>query len=369
MTPYEDIVDRIYQAAAEPDLWESVLQDIGNSVGASLGALLVARSDQWVGWRLSREAPAATETYLRSDASFRSQATVRLIQANRAGFVGEHEIFTDEEFLADPVMTELGTLAGLHRAAATAIHIPTGDTVVVHVQRKVGLPRMDAAALAVLDGFRPHLARAGLLAGRWRLERLKAAAEALALVGLPAAVVDLRGRVLAANPLIEAISSWIAWLPGDRIRLCDTGANELLRSALADLGKPADPAVRSVPVKATASTDAAVVHVIPATGRARDFFGGAFAIVVVTAVASSPAPTASILQALFDLTPAEARIAGALARGFTLEQIASQYAVTLETVRCQNQGYICQNRNSPPGSGRSSAGGHAKDALCVVIVK
>ncbi len=337
MTPYEDIVDRIYQAAAAPNLWVSVLQDISNSVGASLGALLVARSDQWVGWRLSGDTPAVAETYLRSDTYIKSQSTARLIQMNRAGFVGTHEIFTDEEYLADPLMTELGALTGLHHAAATAIHIPTGDTVVVHVQRKLGLPKLDAAALGVLDGFRPHLARAGLLAARWRLERLKAAAEALALVGLPAVVVDLRGRVLAANPLIEAMSSWIAWLPGDRIGLCDSGANELLRGALVGLGKPADPAVRSVPVKATESTDAAVVHVIPATGRARDFFGGAFAIVVITVVAPSPAPTALILHALFDLTPAEARIAGALARGLTLEQIALQYAVTLETVRSQTK--------------------------------
>jgi len=332
---FEQLVELLYQATTEPELWELALQHLCDSVHASAGALIVAGSDRWVGWRWSRETPAAAEAYMRSEISLTSQTTPRLMHVNRAGFVAEHEVFSDEEFLADPLMTELGTPAGLHHVAGTAIHIPTGDTVIVHIQRRVGLPRMEAAALAVLDGYRPHLARAGLLAVRWRLARLKAAAEALALVGLPAAVVDLRGRVLAANALIEGSNAWIAWLPGDRIGLIDVVANDMFNAALAGLGQPAGIAVRSVPVKATSSDAAAVVHVIPATGQARDLFGGAFGIVVITAVSTAVSPGATILRALFDLTPAEARIAAALAEGLTLDQIAARFSVSVETVRSQ----------------------------------
>ena len=335
MKGFEDLVGRIYEAAAEPDAWPSVLHDIGRSVDAVAGALLAARNDWWVGWRCSTGMPSGVDDYLRSDAPTRSQVTTRLVQANRAGFVPDQDLLSDEAWLADPLMTEFATSAGLHHAAATAIHLPTGDLVVVHLHRRTGLPALDADDLARLDALRPHLARAGMLAVRWRLERLRAAAEALALIGLPAAMVDLRGRVLVANSLIERTSAWTVWLPGDRIALVDTAANELLRRAISELRDPVAPSVRSIPIKATATTDAAVVHLVPATGRARDLFDGAFGILVITPVTGPSAPAAGILQALFDLTPSEVRVAKGIAEGLSLEQMAARHLVTIDTVRAQ----------------------------------
>lgn len=110
-----------------------------------------------------------------------------------------------------------------------------GDLVVMQFNRRTGKEPFDRQAIASLDAFRPHLARAGLLAARWRLQRLRAAAEALALIGLPAAILDADGKVLAANALIEAMASHLTWLPKDRIALADPAANALLRRALADM--------------------------------------------------------------------------------------------------------------------------------------
>jgi DNA-binding CsgD family transcriptional regulator len=335
MKGFEGLVGRIYEAAAEPDVWPSVLHDIGGSVDAVAGALLAAHSDRWVGWRCSTGTPSGIDEYLRSDAPTRSQVTTRLVQANRAGFVPDQALLAEAAWLADPLMTEYATAAGLHHAAATAIHLPTGDLVVVHLHRRTGLPAFDAGELARLDVFRPHLARAAMLAVRWRLERLRAAAEALALVGLPAAMVDLNGRVLVANKLLEDMSSWTVWLPGDRIALLDTAANTLLRRAVSELRDPVAPSVRSIPIKATATTDAAVAHVVPATGRARDLFNGAFGVLVITPVSASSAPAAGILQALFDLTPSEVRVAQGIAEGLSLDQMAARHSVTIETVRAQ----------------------------------
>lgn len=74
------------------------------------------------------------------DGAMRSQATVRLLAANRAGFVDAREMFTEEEWLADPLMTEWAIPAGLHHAAATAIPLPTGNRVVLQINRRVGQP-------------------------------------------------------------------------------------------------------------------------------------------------------------------------------------------------------------------------------------
>ena len=335
MTSFEELVGRIYEAATEPDAWASVLHDMARSVDAVGAALAVARSDKWVGWRFSPDTPPEFSNYLRSDAPFRSQVTTRLVQANRAGFVPDQDLFPAEAWLADPMMAEYASPAGLHHAAATAIHVPNGDLVVVHLHRRKGLPVFDAGDLAQLDALRPHLARSGMLAARWRLEKLRSAAEALALVGLPAAIIDLRGRILVANELIEAMSPWIAWLPGDRMALIDTAANELLRQAIGKLGDPVALSVRSIPIKASGTTDAAVVHVVPVAGRARDLFDGGLGILVITPVSGSSTPGAMILQALYDLTPSEVKVAKGIAEGVSLDQMAARHSVTVDTIRAQ----------------------------------
>ena len=59
------------------------------------------------------------------------------------------------------------------------------------------------------------------------MERARVASETLALIGLPALVFDERGKVLAANHLIEALTDHICWRAQDRVSLKDPGANAL----------------------------------------------------------------------------------------------------------------------------------------------
>jgi DNA-binding CsgD family transcriptional regulator len=266
----------------------------------------------------------------------RSRYLSWLMQANRAGFVPEHQLpCTTEEWLANPLMSHYATAAGFDHAAGTAINVPTGDVILVHAHRWKGRPRFDLQDIERLDTLRPHIARAGMLATRWRLERLRGAAEALALVGLPAVIVNARGRVLVANSLIERMASWIAWLPGDRMALLDSAANEMLKQAIGEFRDPAGQSIRSIPVRNGEGTESAVVHAVPLVGRARDLYQGAFGIVVITPVGVASTPAESILHALFDLTPAEARVATGIAAGLSPEQIALKHSVSIDTVRAQ----------------------------------
>lgn len=100
-----------------------------------------------------------------------------------------------------------------------------------------------------MNAFRPHLARAGLLAALWKLEQLRVLAEALAILGLPAAIISLSGRVLASNSLFETMTSHIVWLPGTKVAFTDRTATSMLNRCIADLGTPAAPTVRSFPVR------------------------------------------------------------------------------------------------------------------------
>jgi len=200
------------------------------------------------------------------------------------------------------------------------------------VQRLAGAPRFDAGDLARLDRFRPHLARAALLASRWRLQRLRAMTEALELIGLPAAVLNGSGQVLAANALIEEMSTHVVWLPGDRLGLVDPAAADLLRKTLSVARIGAELGSRSFPAYGGDGGAPVVAHIIPISGAARDLFGGGLSVFVLGPLRGAPAP---IVRALYDLTAAETEVAILLAQGLAPAQIAERRTVSIETVRNQ----------------------------------
>jgi DNA-binding CsgD family transcriptional regulator len=329
--PPEDLIDRIYEAAAAPGLWEPVLHDLAVQVGSAGAILLTRRSDAWTGWRISREIESGADVYLRSDAALQSETTARLLAANRQGFVADHELFSEAEYASDPFMTEWAAPNGLQHGAAAGILIPGGDFAVVQVQRRKGRPPYAAAELAALDALRPHLARAAMLAARWRLQRLSAMTEALAMLGLPAAVLDGGLRVVAANDLMEGLRDWIIWAAGDRLGFHDASASERLKRAAT---APPAMAATSFPVQGMGLAETIAAHVAPVSGEARDLFAGGMSLLVLTPL-SPMAPDPGLIQGLFDLTDAEARIASSLGQGLSPNVIAARRGVALGTVRSQ----------------------------------
>lgn len=333
MVEREAIIQNIYEASALPEQWPKVLEQIGSTVGTPHAVIGTGRSDGWFGWTASKAFEPVLAAYLDKNIAATTQITGRLLAADHPGFLRQLDVMTHEEWEADSFRRDLSRHFGVNHAAATAIQVPSGDFLVVHVQRPEDRPSLNDRELATLDSFRPHVARAGLLAARWRLQRLTAATEALALVGLPAAALDRNGRVLVANELMEAMTH-VRWLARNRIGLVDRHAQGLLQKALASLFTPFNDAVQSFASRLS-ETDAAVIHVVPTSGQSRDLFDGGLALLVVTPVTAPEAPDAQVIRALFDLTPSEARVARSLTRGQTIDEIAASSGVTRETIRSQ----------------------------------
>lgn len=333
MVDRETLIQDIYEAAALPEQWPRVLEQIGSTVGARHAVMLTRRSDDWIGWTASEPFQPVLTAYFNSDVPSTTQITPRLLAADHAGFLRQTDVMTDDEWEADSFRRDLSRHFGINHAAATSVRLPSADALVVHFQRPEGQPGLSDRELATLDAYRPHIARAGLLATRWRLKRLSAATEALALVGLPAAVVDRNSQVLAANDMIERMAH-VRWRAGNRLALVDGRAQALLEMALAGLFEPANGSVQSFASRAS-ETDAAVIHVVPTSGQSRDLFDGGLAVLVVTPVTAPEAPDAQVIRALFDLSASEARVARSLTRGRTIDQIADSSGVTRETVRSQ----------------------------------
>jgi DNA-binding CsgD family transcriptional regulator len=78
-----------------------------------------------------------------------------------------------------------------------------------------------------------------------------------------------------------------------------------------------------------------VAHIIPIRLSARDIFVRCAFVFAIMPLTRPQAPPVELVQSLFDLTPAEARVARGLASGKTTEDIASDSGVALSTVRTQ----------------------------------
>jgi len=154
-------------------------------------------------------------------------------------------------------------------------------------------------------------------------------------MGLPALLLDEDGTVVEANNLIEGLCDHVQWRARNRISLTDERANELLWSCLAALDTHPEPAIRSFPLRDEDDRAAFVVHIIPIRRSAHDIFAGSYVLLVVTPVTAPQAPPVELMRSLFDLTPAEARVARGLAMGEALDEIAASGDVAISTVRSQ----------------------------------
>jgi DNA-binding CsgD family transcriptional regulator len=125
---------------------------------------------------------------------------------------------------------------------------------------------------------------------------------------------------------------YISWRAFDRISLRDKAADNLLRDAIAAIDV-AGGSVRSFPVRDAGAEAMMVAHVIPIRLSAREIFVRFVAALVLTPVTLPQAPPVELVQSLFDLMPAEARVARSLAAGETVETIASARGVSQNTIR------------------------------------
>jgi DNA-binding CsgD family transcriptional regulator len=154
-------------------------------------------------------------------------------------------------------------------------------------------------------------------------------------LGLPAAVLTGRGRLCAANDLFANLTPAVVALHTGEVMLRDVRSARLFRSGLDELREGSGSAVHSIPVRAGNGHGPLVLHLLPLHGVARNFFGEAEVLMVATAPVSAPAPSADLLNGLFDLSPAETRLVRHLARGTTVSEVASATGVSVATLRTQ----------------------------------
>lgn len=329
----ESVIDEIYEAAVVPGAWIGVLDRIAEIAGAE-GTLLFTNGAERSHWMSSKSIEAFVVEWLTGPWLGKAERGLRLIPIREPRFLTDLDVFTREELEADPFYSGFLRPRGVGWCVGTTIRSPAGDLLVITSERKWDKGPVEREAIDRLDALRPHLARAAVLSARIGLERARATVDALQTIGLPAAVLTASGRVVAANPEFESGTSGVAVGVGDKVGFAHPAAQSIFVDALTTAERQSAPgAGRSIAVPGDGETSPLVAHLVPLRGVARDIFSGASSLLYLTPLASAKAPDVKLLEVLFDLTPAEARIAGQLVEGKAVGDIATAQGVTENTVR------------------------------------
>jgi DNA-binding CsgD family transcriptional regulator len=247
-----------------------------------------------------------------------------------ASFVDLDSLMPAEEIRDDPVRIRLRA-RGMGAQAGTAIPMPSGELAMFIFERGLREGAHTPESFALLDGLRPDMARASLAAARLRFEQARGAVEALARMGFPAAVLAANGRVRVTNDVFDREKTLFISTAFGGIALAQSESNRLFHVALQAQSR--EPVLRSIPLR-NALPPPVVLHILPLKRDAHDLFGGGDLLIVATAIsASALVPSPTILTGLFDLTPAEVKLATALAKGLSLKAAADEAGLQFSTVR------------------------------------
>lgn len=336
MADDSELIDRIYEAALIPENWPGILEEISTIAGCYGGTLFSMDAKQEVRHIVTEQYKDVMNIFVRDDWTKQNIRAQRLGKIRYPGFVTDLDLISIEEMDAHPFYTELIRPNGGGWAIGTIIPIPSGDLLVFNLERRYAMGPVQKELCARLDPLRAHLARAGLLSVRLRMERARAMVTALGEIGLPAAVIRANGNVLALNDAFQLLGKQIEVVAFDEIVITNPSSHALMKQSLSALREERDLSrVRSIPIPATSDQPALIAHLIPIKGAAHDIFSRAFTILVVTPLHGPAAPSEDILNGLFDLSPAEVKVAQGITSGKTIDDIAAELQLSSGTVRNQ----------------------------------
>ncbi|MCW5890253.1 MAG: helix-turn-helix transcriptional regulator [bacterium] len=338
------LTELAYEAPDHPEGWTCFLGRLGEVLRGVLPGVFVHEiatdrprlaetRDHDPTWKTAYE-----EHYARLDLRRRR---IRTLPADTS-FVGSALVpdaaLESSEFYADFLRPQ-----GLfHLAGGVALRTPD-ELGVIRVVRPRHAPPFDADDVALLDAILPHVGRALDLQRRLDTAEARRDERLHVLDCLPGGVllIDTTGRLHAANAVAEALlaSRDGLVLENGRVRTLDAtdhGHLQALIAVAAPTGATARTPPHALPIRRRTGERTLVLVVAPLRGALlRGTSANASVVIFVNDLAATPAGDPTALEAHLGLSPAEARLTLALARGATVAEAARTLGVTEHTARTQ----------------------------------
>ncbi len=174
------------------------------------------------------------------------------------------------------------------------------------------------------------------MAARSRLAYADGIIDSLELFDCGAMLIDWLGRIIRINKQAETYIGHDLHIVSSRLRSSHRDANKALQELIAASTQPIVERGDAAPASALLhrSNDLPlVIHSYPIVRQAADVFQGACGLLLIRDPAQTWPIASKLLQEMFQLTPAELRVASGLLEGSDTQQIAKQHQIGVQTVR------------------------------------
>jgi DNA-binding CsgD family transcriptional regulator len=351
---FDHVVSAVYEAALQPALWPYALDAVAGLLSCDLFHCFV--------WDLQEErplmtwaSPSATSALHRGyDVYYgRIDPRRRFSEVLEPGtvFACHHQL--DEKFVAnDEFYQDFLIPGGMRYMVGSTLAFDAGSRTSLALLRATGRPEFSADDMTSARRIAPHLRRCMEMMLRQRdvADALAAGDRALDGLDMAVAVLDDAAGVRHLNPSAQRmLREGACWrVRNQRLeakgRLCSARLQQAWQHTR-DTGRPASALLHGA--EGPQAPDATVITFcrLPTGGPGATLPGGRYLgryLALIARRARRAAPDAALLTQIFDLTPAEGRLAHDLARGLSLADAAASRGLRVSTVRTQLLGLLAK---------------------------
>lgn len=330
MPPTHELLESIYHAGAQPHLWPATLHGIAMRFGAA-GANLIRKSVSGLTMISTEGVAEVTQQFDAAGLNEDNSRVSRLMDRHpHPGFLTDSHLHSARELRELPLYRDFLNPRGAAAGAASVIQGSMDDVLVVAFE---AFPshKHSRRAVVPLNRLRPHLARALSLGSQIEMARLHSILEAFEACATAVALLDEHGGVVGANELFQARTEGLARPDRAGLAFQDVRARQRFQEFLQTHGRQG--LGTSLALRDKTKFGAAVLHIVPARRDDANVFGRVAYYAVMAKPDNELLPCSDIIAALFDLTPAEARVARAVAKGQSPGAVAGELKISAETVR------------------------------------
>jgi len=333
---YDDLVGLCYECVLDDNAWLPLLERLIAASGRQQGLLLFAdyrKNGLQASTTINLCDPAAIDVYNRHYSNL--DPGLNLVRSRSVGH-WYHDLinFGPERMKRDPYYQEFYIPFGLHNLSCVKLEEQADSGIYLTVLNEAGAPSPTAQHQALLERISPHLLKVAKLSNKINRLELELAKRDLLLDNHPTPLWLLHadGRVLYCNQVATRRMSQSGFpLYENFARLhckhLDTSLQTLIRRAAGKDGKRRAGWLR---LNATQQQELLVTPVPPEMASS-----GLFQQPLVLLALLDNLPLSGLLADLFQLTPAEQRLAELLSQSLTPESCAERLGVSINTVRSQ----------------------------------
>lgn len=331
------LIDCTYEAAVRPQLWRTVLHDISETFGAD-GASLFAwpYGEENAVW--SKGLDGLAEQFFACGWHTRNTRFSRALSLYQSKPVyTEADLFSTEELDTLPFNTKLVNPCGYRWFTGCLLGSDSNTLTAFSLERKVNKEPFTSDTLETLRICLPHMNRIADISLQLVDTHGVGMLDAFEKMNRAAILINGSGRVQHLNARAKRYVGADIQILHQQLIANHHDANDALQQLIADLLQPVHIGTRAKAVATLPRRDGRHIFAygIPVVRSAQDIFRHCRVLIVLVTPDEQITPPELILRSGFKLTPAETRLALALARGCKLDDYAELHKVRIGTVRIQ----------------------------------